>query len=108
MEGFNLKFYVQENFKLHGHLGFEWLLEKAKASGIRGGSALRAIAGYGRHGRLHEDHFFELGGELPVVVEFVLTAEEAERLLALLAAEKASLFWVKTPVEFGVTGEKSV
>jgi PII-like signaling protein len=106
MEGFTLKFFVQENFQLHNRLGFEWLLEKAKASGIRGGSALRTIAGYGRHGRLHEDHFFELGGELPVVVEFVVTPDEADRLLALLAAEKVSLFYVKMPVEFGVTGEK--
>ena len=110
MKGFQLKFFVQENHKLHGRLTYEWLLEKAKASGLRGGSALRAIAGYGRHGRLHEDHFFELGGDLPVVVEFVVTADEAERLLALLDEEKASLFYVKIPVEFGVTGgrEQSV
>ncbi|MDD5297409.1 MAG: DUF190 domain-containing protein [Rhodocyclaceae bacterium] len=108
MEGYYLKFFVQENFKMHGRLAYEWLLEKAKANGIRGGSALRAIAGYGRQGRLHEDHFFELGGELPVVVEFVLTAEEADRLLALLEAENASLFYVKIPVQFGVTGERPV
>jgi PII-like signaling protein len=28
--------------------------------GIHGGSAFKAIAGFGRHGVLHEDHFFEL------------------------------------------------
>lgn len=104
MNGFYLKFFVQENFRLHGLLAYEWLLEKARATGIRGGSALRAIAGFGRDGKLHEDHFFELAGDLPVVVEFVVTAEEAERLLALISAEKASLFYVKIPVEFGVTG----
>ncbi|MHB1592333.1 MAG: DUF190 domain-containing protein [Sulfuricella sp.] len=31
-----------------------------------------AIAGYGRHGILHEYHFFELAGDLPVMVEFVV------------------------------------
>ncbi|MFT3790053.1 MAG: DUF190 domain-containing protein [Rudaea sp.] len=42
---------------------YEWLLERARKLGIHGGSAFRAIAGYGRHGRLHEQQFFELAGE---------------------------------------------
>ena len=36
------------------------VLEQAKKQGVRGGSAFRAIAGFGRHGILHEEHFFEL------------------------------------------------
>lgn len=103
MDGFYLKFFVQENFRLHGRLGYEWLLEQAKKLGIHGGSALRAIAGYGREGRLHENHFFELAGDLPVVVEFVVTEEESRRLLDLLAAEKVSIFYVIFPARFGVT-----
>jgi PII-like signaling protein len=103
MQGIYLKFFVRENHKLHGLLAYEWLLEQAKKAGIRGGSALRAIAGYGRHGVLHEDHFFELAGDLPVVVEFVVTEEEATRLLDMVTAEKASVFYVRIPVEFGLT-----
>jgi len=49
---------------------YEWLLEEAKSLGVHGGSAFRAIAGFGRHGRMHEDTFFELAGELAVKVEF--------------------------------------
>lgn len=60
-----------------------------------------AIAGYGRHGVLHEDRFFELAGDLPVVVEFVVTEVEAARLTEIVGAERASLFYVKAPVEFG-------
>ena len=62
-----------------------------------------AIAGYGRHGVLHEAHFFELAGDLPVIVEFVVSDAEAARLIELVDAEGASLFYVKIPVEFGVT-----
>ena len=62
-----LRFYMHENRKLHGRLLYEWLLEHAKKMGIHGGSAFRAIAGYGRHGVLHEQHFFELAGDLPVI-----------------------------------------
>ena len=72
MQGTFLRFYVHENRKHHGLLLYEWLLESAKKAGIHGGSAFRAIAGFGRHGVLHEQHFFELAGELTVVVEFRL------------------------------------
>jgi PII-like signaling protein len=101
--GTYLKFFVHENHKLHGRLAYEWLLEQAKKAGIRGGSAMRAIAGYGRHGVLHEDHFFELAGDLAVTVEFVVTEEEATRLIDMVGAENASVFYVKIPVEFGLS-----
>ena len=64
---------------------------------------MRAIAGYGRHGVLHEDRFFELAGDLPIVVDFVVSDAEAARLIDLVSAERASLFYVKIPVEFGLT-----
>ncbi len=108
MKGVCLTFFVQENHKLHELLAYEWLLERARKLGIPGGSAVRALAGFGRHGRIHEDSFFELTGDLPVQVEFFITEEDAARLLATVEAEKVSVFFVKTPADFGVTcpGEK--
>lgn len=104
MQGIYLKFYVAEGHK-HGSLCvYEWLLERAKEIGIHGGSAFRAMAGYGRHHKMHEDHFFELQGTLPVEVGFVVTDDEAQALFELIAAAELSLFYVKLPVEFGVTG----
>ena len=104
MQGTYLKFYVHEN-RNHQHiLVYEWLLEQAKNLGIHGGSAFKAIAGFGRHGLLHEDLFFELAGDLPVEVVFVVSEEQAERLLTLLRKEKLTLFYVKMPVEYGVLG----
>jgi PII-like signaling protein len=104
MKGVYLKFYVQESRRHHGILAYEWLLETARKAGIHGGSAFRAIAGFGRHGRLHEEHFFELAGDLSVEVGFALTEPEAEMLLALLAGEKLELFYIKAPLEMGVVG----
>lgn len=106
MKGTFLKFFLDERTRLHGILAYEWLLEKAKALGITGGSAFRAIAGYGRHGIIHEDHFFELAGQLPVEVGFAVTDQEADRLLALLAEENVSLFYVRLPAEYGFTAER--
>ena len=105
MQGIYLKFYVQEKHRHHGILAYEWLLEQARTHGIHGGSAFRAIAGYGRHGRLHEEHFFELAGDLSVEVGFVLSEEQAQAFLAQLADEKLRLFYIKVPLEMGVVGE---
>jgi len=101
MNGICLRFYVHENRKHRHILLYEWLLERAKSIGIHGGSAFRAIAGYGRHGILHEQHFFELAGDLTVEVEFLLSSEEAERLLDLLKQEQVRVFYAKVPAEFG-------
>ena len=105
MQGIYLKFYVQESSRHHGKLTYEWLLEQARALGIKGGSAFRAIAGFGRHGRLHEEHFFELAGDVPVQVGFALKEVDAERLLEFLAFEQLNLFYLRLPVEIGVTGK---
>lgn len=104
MNGIYLKFYVHEHRRHHGILLYEWLLERAKKLGIHGGSAFRAIAGFGRHGVLHEDHFFELAGNLPVEVVFAVSDREAEQLLEVIEQEKVRVFYLKTPVEYGVTG----
>lgn len=103
MQGICLKFFVNESQRHHGKLLYEWLLEQAKGMGIGGGTALRAIAGFGRHGRLHEEAFFELAGDLPVEIEFLVGTEQAERLLALLKTEGLRLFYVAIPAEYGIT-----
>ena len=103
MRGACLRVYVTEREKHRGELLYEWILEQARGLGIRGGSAFRAIAGYGRHGSLKEEGFFELAGDVPLMVEFIATEVQAERLLALLKDEKLSLFHVKSTAMFGTT-----
>ena len=102
MNGTLLRFYVHENRKRGHVLLYQWLLDQAKRLGIHGGTAFRAIAGFGRHGIRHEEHFFELAGDLTVAVDFALADEDAERMLDLLRAERVSIFYVRTPIEFGV------
>jgi len=105
-QGSFLRFYVHENRKHHGVLLYEWLLETAKKAGIHGGSAFRAIAGFGRHGVLHEQHFFELAGDLTIEVEFLLSDEQADALLALLRGEQVRVLYARSRTEFGMIEEK--
>lgn len=103
MPGTYLRFYVHENRKHQGVLLYEWLLERAKQAGIHGGSVFRAIAGYGRHGVLHEQHFFELAGDLTVVVEFLVSEEEAARLVRIVQEARIDVFYARSAAEFGTT-----
>src|SRR5258708_21313551 len=102
MEGWFLRFYVHEGQRHEHVLLWEWLLQEANKMGIRGGSAFRAMAGFGRHHVLHEDHFFELAGTLTVEVEFIVTEEEAQRLLDLVRAEKVRVFYALIPAQLGI------
>lgn len=97
-----LTFYVTEKQLHEGMLLHEWLLEEAKDLGISGGSVFRAIAGYGRHGRLHEETFFELAGELAVMVEFILDDATAEQFLQRLREQSWNIFYVRHKVESGL------
>ena len=100
-----LKFFVLESQRHDGHLLYQWLLREASALGLPGGSAFRAIAGYGRHHVLHEAHFYELAGELPMEVVFIATREDTDRLVAHVAQAGLSLFHYRMPAEAGTTGE---
>ena len=101
-----LRFYVHENRK-HDHiLLYEWLLEHAKKLGIHGGSAFRAIAGFGRHGVLHEEHFFELAGDMTVEIDFAVTDAEADQLLGFIRQQNIRVFYARIPIEYGVVEGK--
>ena len=100
--GVYLRFFMHENRRHHGVLLYEWLLREAKKLGIAGGTAFRSIAGYGRHGVMHEAHFLELAGQETVRVDFIVTAEEAERMMQRVREEKLHLFYAKLPAEYGV------
>jgi PII-like signaling protein len=97
-----LQVFVSEASRHHGKLTYEWLLDQAQELGISGGSAFRALAGFGRHGR-HDIGFFELAGELPVVVEFFVESSMADQLLKTLAEAGLKLVYAKLPAEIGIT-----
>ena len=103
LQGSICRFYLHETDRHGGRMLWEWLLGEANRLGIRGGSAFRAIGGFGRHHVVHENHFFELAGSATIEVEFIVTEEEARQLLALLEKEKVHAFYALTPAQFGTS-----
>tara|TARA_R110002073_G_scaffold192254_4_gene351032 strand:+ start:966 stop:1277 length:312 start_codon:yes stop_codon:yes gene_type:complete len=102
MQSISLKIYVAEQQLHNGKLLYEWLLEEAKRLGVPGGSAFRAIEGFGRHACMHRETFFELAGELPVQVEFIMDSKQAESLFEVLHQHKLNLFYARSTVETGI------
>lgn len=104
MQGYQLTFFTQQDRK-HGHMPLgDWLVEAARQLGIGGATLIAATEGYGHGHKLHSAHFFELADQ-PIEVTMALSAQEAERLFQRLREEKINIFFVKTPIEFGMTGE---
>ncbi len=102
VKGSYLRFYVHEKDRVHGRPTWEWLLEQANQLGIRGGSAFKAMAGFGRHHHLHEARFFELAGSLAVEVEFIVDDDEAVGFIGVLKRENVRLFYARIPATFSV------
>jgi len=105
MHGYQVTFFTQQARRHHGKPLADWLVHLADEIGLRGATLIPACEGIGHHHRLHSAHFFELTDQ-PMSVVMAMTRAEADRLFDRLRAEELHLFYVKTPVEFGVTGEE--
>ena len=104
MQGFQVTFFTEEG-RHHGHQqGHVWLMEVAQSIGITGITTAMGVQGIGRDGKLHSAHFFELTDQ-PVEVTMALSPQQCSALFERLEQEKANVFYVKAPVEFGVLGK---
>ncbi|MGE9761513.1 MULTISPECIES: DUF190 domain-containing protein [Pseudomonadaceae] len=104
MNGYQLKFFTQQDRKHAGLPLAQWLLEEARRQGVRGATLMTASEGFGKTGRIHYAHFFELADQ-PQEVTMAVSEEESERIFEVIRKASVKLFYVKTPIEFGVTGE---
>lgn len=104
MKGYQITFFTHQD-RRHRHKPVaEWLLHAARDIGIRGATVIAGSEGYGQHRRIHSAHFFELADQ-PQEVVMAVSEDESDRLFEMLRAEGVHLFYVKTPVEFGVLGD---
>ena len=104
MQGYQLTFFTQQGSK-HRHLPLgEWLIQEAHKLGITGATLLAASEGFGQKHKLHSARFFELGDQ-PIEVTMAVSAAEADLLFQRLREEKVKVFYTRTVVEYGVTGD---
>lgn len=104
MLGYQLTFFTQQDRSHKGRPLAQWLVDEARAIGIGGATLIPAAEGFGHDKKIRSAHFFELT-EQPVQVVLAVTETEAKRLLARIKEEGVNVFVIKTPIEFGMTGE---
>lgn len=103
MQGFQLTFFTQQD-RRHGGLPLgEWLIQEARKLGVAGATLIAAAEGFGHDRKLHSAHFFELADQ-PIEITLAISETDAQRLFEKLREEKINIFYVKTPIEFGMTG----
>lgn len=60
---------------------YEALLKLLRERGFAGATAIRAIAGFGAHARVHTDKILRLSFDLPIIVEVVDTEKRIQSIL---------------------------
>lgn len=103
MKGFQITFFTQQDRKHKGKPLAEWLLQFARENGAHGGTITAGSEGFGRDGRIHSAHFFELADQ-PIEVIVAVDETTSTTLFSALESEGVSVFYVKTAVEFGAIG----
>ena len=82
VDGRLLRIFIGEQDRHEDEPLHQWLLSAAHAQGLAGGTVLRGLEGYGADGRLHTARVLRLSTDLPLVVEFVDTADKVDAFLA--------------------------
>jgi PII-like signaling protein len=76
-----VRIYVSEG-DLHGHQAVHHaIVALLRKEGAAGATVLRGLEGFGKPGVVHTSHLVDIAQHLPVVVEWVDTAEQVARLL---------------------------
>ncbi len=104
MNGYQLTFYTEQN-RRHGHQTvWEWLLHEAQQLGVRGATVIDCAQGTGHAGAHHAPHLLRLADQ-PMQIILAVSPDECERLLELVKTANVSVFYTRTPAEFGVLGD---
>jgi len=85
-EGHLLRIFLGEADRHEGRPLYEWIVERARESGLAGATVLRGLEGYGAHSRVHTAKVLRLSTDLPVIVEIVDTIDKIEGFLPVVDA----------------------
>ena len=76
-----LRIYIGESDRHEGKPLYEWIVLKARESGLAGATVLRGILGFGPSSKISTFKILRLSEDLPVVIEIVDTEENLVNFL---------------------------
>ena len=104
MNGYQLRFFTQQDRKKNGTPLAHWLIETARSLGIQGATLISGVEGFGHDRKIRSTHFFELADQ-PIEVTMAVSSKDADILLGFLRENQVNIFYTKTVVEYGMTCE---
>jgi len=83
-EGQLLRIFIGESDKYEKQPLYEWIVRKARETGLAGATVFRGLEGYGASSRLHTAKLLRLSADLPIVIEIVDTDDKIEQFIPLI------------------------
>ena len=105
-QGHLLRIFIGESDKYHGKPLYEWIVQKARESGIAGATVVRGIEGFGAHSRIHTSKILRLSEDLPVIIEIVDTLDKIDKFIPMIddAIEEGMATIEKVEIRFYRSG----
>ena len=106
-KGHILRIFIGESDKYEGLPLFEWIVRKARETGLAGATVLRGLEGFGAHSRLHTAKILRLSADLPIIIEIVDTLDKIEDFIPLIdeAIEEGLATIEKVDIRFYRSGQ---
>lgn len=83
-EGHLLRIIIGESARHQGRPLYEWIVLRARESGVAGATVVRGMMGYGANSRIKTASILRLSEDLPVIIELVDERKALEDFLGLL------------------------
>jgi hypothetical protein len=101
MSGHYLKIsvYINEADEWHGRPLHLEVLRMLHRNGVAGGTVLHAIAGFTGKGAVESTSLVDAGGKLPLVIEFIDTADKVENVMPELKKMAGGRLIVRSGVD---------
>ena len=81
-----LRIFIGESDHHKGKPLYEWIVLKARESGLAGATVIRGIEGFGATSRIHTAKILRLSEDLPLIIEIVDTSEKIEAFMPQIDA----------------------
>jgi len=104
VQGYQLTFFTQQDRTHKQQWIGSWIIEEARRLSIEGATLFSATEGFGHERKLHAVGFYDQSDQ-PVAVTMAASQTAAEHFLEHLKQEGLNVFYIKTPIEFGMTLE---
>lgn len=106
MQGYQMTFLTCPSHRHRDKPLAQWLFDLARDMGLCGATLCQCGEDYDQQNRPHAGYFPKLA-EQTMEVRITATAEKSAQFFERLRLEEVHVFYVKTPIEFGMLGESA-